>query len=150
MKPSRDIKPYEFQLEPRLIGDFGHIDVYLLARENNVPRVPEVTGYFTLQFVEVDSNEEHRPAITMSPRNLQPLQRLMDDLWALNIRPSNNEGNVGALSATQAHLKDLQGIVGKTLEKAINPPIVNVNTGMCYPIKCPHCNMPVRPEVDHV
>jgi len=38
-------------------------------------------------------------------------KRLMDDLWANGIRPSNDEGNEGALSATKGHLEDMRKLV---------------------------------------
>ncbi len=38
-------------------------------------------------------------------------KRLMDDLWFNGIRPSNDEGNEGALSATKNHLEDMRTLV---------------------------------------
>jgi len=38
-------------------------------------------------------------------------ERLMDDLWAAGVRPSNNVGNEGALSATKNHLEDMRKLV---------------------------------------
>lgn len=43
-------------------------------------------------------------------------QSLMDELWAQGIRPSNGDGNVGQLAATQAHLEDLRKITFDLME----------------------------------
>lgn len=38
-------------------------------------------------------------------------QYLMDGLWRAGVRPSNDEGNEGALSATKSHLEDMRTLV---------------------------------------
>lgn len=42
-------------------------------------------------------------------------QVLMDDLWACGIRPTDGAGTAGAMAATQAHVKDLQGVLYRLL-----------------------------------
>jgi hypothetical protein len=41
-------------------------------------------------------------------------QSLMDALWNTGVRPSNGEGSVGQLAATEAHLADMRALVFKT------------------------------------
>ena len=43
---------------------------------------------------------------------------LMDDLWNAGIRPSDI-GTAGHLAATQAHLRDMQGLIEKILPSAL-------------------------------
>jgi len=38
---------------------------------------------------------------------------LMDALWALGVRPTHGDGNVGQLAATKAHLEDMRTLVFK-------------------------------------
>lgn len=49
--------------------------------------------------------------------NLTSAQQLMDELWHCGLRPSEGQGSAGQLAATQAHLKDMQGIVHGLLRK---------------------------------
>ncbi len=43
-------------------------------------------------------------------------QALLDELWRCGIRPSNGEGSVGQLAATEKHLADMRAIVANKLE----------------------------------
>lgn len=43
-------------------------------------------------------------------------QSLMDELWSQGIRPTNGDGNVGQLAATQAHLTDMRTITFDLLQ----------------------------------
>jgi hypothetical protein len=45
----------------------------------------------------------------------EEIQGLMDNLWAIGIRPSNGEGNAGQLGATEKHLEDMRKIAFKGL-----------------------------------
>jgi hypothetical protein len=38
-------------------------------------------------------------------------QQLLDELWRIGIRPSNGEGSVGQLAATERHLADMRTLV---------------------------------------
>lgn len=40
-------------------------------------------------------------------------QQLMDDLWAVGLRPSEGYGSAGSLAATERHLEDLRRLVFK-------------------------------------
>lgn len=46
-------------------------------------------------------------------------QRLMDDLWNVGIRPTEGHGSAGQLAATEAHLKDVQGLLREVLPSAL-------------------------------
>jgi hypothetical protein len=39
------------------------------------------------------------------------MQELMDALWRCGLRPTEGVGSVGALAATERHLKDMQRLV---------------------------------------
>lgn len=45
-------------------------------------------------------------------------QRLMDDLWAAGVRPTEGSGSAGALAATQKHLEDMRTLVFRTHPKS--------------------------------
>lgn len=47
----------------------------------------------------------------------QYAQRLMDELWRCGLRPAEGIGSVGALSATERHLADMQKIAFSLLSK---------------------------------
>lgn len=42
-------------------------------------------------------------------------QALMDTLWDCGLRPTDGAGTAGAMAATQAHVKDLQGVMYRLL-----------------------------------
>jgi hypothetical protein len=56
----------------------------------------------------------HPAPITLSYQNAQ---QLADQLYAAGIRPTEAAGSAGALSAVNAHLKDLQKLVFERSEK---------------------------------
>jgi len=41
------------------------------------------------------------------------VQKWLDELWALGIRPSNGEGNIGEIGAVKYHLEDMRKLVFK-------------------------------------
>lgn len=47
-------------------------------------------------------------------------QQLMDVLWDAGVRPAAAKASLGQLQATENHLKDLQTINGKLLERVLN------------------------------
>ncbi len=64
------------------------------------------------------SFREYKPLELVDNQKEQPMQMtneeaqcLMNDLWQCGVRPTNGEGSVGELKATQHHLKDMQKIV---------------------------------------
>lgn len=54
------------------------------------------------------------PLLQLRP---EQAQLLMDDLWRCGLRPSEGSGSAGALAATQAHLKDMQTLTFKLIER---------------------------------
>jgi hypothetical protein len=56
--------------------------------------------------------------IRLSERSNQA-QNLMDQLWNQGIRPTEVDVEIGALPATQEHLKDMQGLVYQLLPKIL-------------------------------
>lgn len=46
-------------------------------------------------------------------------QELMDSLWQCGLRPSEGSGSAGSLAATERHLKDMQTIAFKALDKVL-------------------------------
>ena len=67
---------------------------------------------------EVDPKDNHLMVFEPTPAfHLQDsaCQSLMNDLWNLGIRPTN-EGTIGVSEAQTKHLNDLRKIVFKTLE----------------------------------
>ena len=46
---------------------------------------------------------------------LEEAQALMDNLWNCGLRPTEESGSAGSMSATQKHLQDMRAIVQKKL-----------------------------------
>ncbi len=61
-------------------------------------------------FVEVE--EGAIPPVVVSLSSIEA-QALMDWLWKAGLRPTEGSGSVGALAATERHLKDMQTLVFK-------------------------------------
>lgn len=60
----------------------------------------------------------HEPTFTLECKSYDgpsQVQKLMDQLWQLGIRPSDI-GSPGHLAATQGHLADMRALVAKALE----------------------------------
>lgn len=58
------------------------------------------------------TREEHGDQFDPTLRlETRAVQSLMDDLWRAGVRPSNGEGNVGQLAATEKHLEDMRKLV---------------------------------------
>ncbi len=77
-------------------------------------------GIFVLQLPSLkklssdDEGKSQEPFLKLSPTSAQ---ELMDGLWDCGIRPSEGSGSAGALLATQKHLKDMQTLVFKLIDK---------------------------------
>lgn len=63
-----------------------------------------------VQFKKTELYTEINPLISV---NENEAQKLMDQMWSVGIRPSNGEGSVGQLAATENHLNDMRSIVAK-------------------------------------
>jgi hypothetical protein len=76
----------------------------------------EISLLSGLQFTTIKANEviEPKEEIVFS---LDIAQELMDGLWQCGLRPSEGTGSAGALKATENHLKDMQTIVFKLLDR---------------------------------
>lgn len=48
-------------------------------------------------------------------------QELMDELWGCGVRPTEGNGNTGALAATERHLSDMQTINARLLDAVLKP-----------------------------
>jgi hypothetical protein len=46
-------------------------------------------------------------------------QQLMDDLWAIGLRPSEGAGTAGAMAATQRHLDDARKLLFQFVDKVL-------------------------------
>jgi hypothetical protein len=46
-------------------------------------------------------------------------QQLMDDLWAIGLRPSEGAGTAGAMAATQRHLDDARKLLFQFVNKVL-------------------------------
>jgi hypothetical protein len=61
-----------------------------------------------ITFEEYKEGTAFEPTFKVAPENAQAL---MDELWKAGCRPSNGEGSVGQLGATQKHLGDMRRLV---------------------------------------
>ena len=55
----------------------------------------------------------HSPMLRIQKREAQ---RLIDDLWACGLRPTEGSGSAGSLAATQKHLEDMRHIAMEALK----------------------------------
>lgn len=46
-------------------------------------------------------------------------QQLMDELWRCGLRPTEGSGSAGAMAATERHLKDMQAIATRALDRIL-------------------------------
>lgn len=44
-------------------------------------------------------------------------QMLMDELWRVGLRPTEGTGSTGSLAATERHLKDMQALTFRLLDR---------------------------------
>lgn len=63
----------------------------------------------------IKSHPKHAVVPYCMSLGVKQAQILIDDLWSCGIRPTEGMGSAGSLLATQNHLKDMQGIVDKTM-----------------------------------
>lgn len=71
-----------------------------------------------VEFSKVERGVMVEPAIRLK---WDEAQRLVDELWACGIRPSQGIGSAGQLGATEKHLADMQKIATKLLDKVLAP-----------------------------
>lgn len=71
-----------------------------------------------LTFYEVEIGKYDEPTFRLSEIT-NAHQILIDDLWNIGLRPSDEVGSKGQLKATENHLKDMQELVRKLLPKAL-------------------------------
>lgn len=60
--------------------------------------------------VHDDAGAEIRPTMRI---NRDCAQAIVDELWALGIRPTEGTGSAGSLAATERHLADMRVLVAK-------------------------------------
>jgi hypothetical protein len=121
-----DLEPLPERMQMRLRLSYDpmrnpwDVGLYLYGRDNRGNRLRvvkppeiEIVNEQALDFVQ----QENMP-IVMIDRNDghgAALQSLMDDLWALGVRPKD-VGTAGHLAATQSHLADFRAIASKILD----------------------------------
>jgi len=108
---------FELPLEIQIVAEKAHYwggdDVDIAIRGLHAdPRHKLCYWAINLTLQEYDPAEPHsqEPLFRLNYKNAQ---YLIDSLWNAGIRPSNDEGNEGALSATKAHLEDMRTLVFK-------------------------------------
>lgn len=87
-----------------------HILRLLPERRSNgdVYMEPQQSYNRDFQLVPLERGRASDPAIIL---DYHEAQRLMDDLFAGGLRPSEGSGSAGALAATQSHLNDLRTLL---------------------------------------
>ena len=100
----RDIK---ILANKNYVGDF--IDLYIAHVDDD--RTRSVATNIT--FENMTEGAIYEPTLHIG---LMEAQALMDSLWSCGLRPTEGKGSAGQLSATEAHLKDMQRIAFKFLE----------------------------------
>lgn len=66
----------------------------------------------TLEWGKVEPGVNQLPTLRLDNhmKNDSPAQRLMDQLYAAGIRPTDASGSAGSMAATQSHLEDMRTI----------------------------------------
>jgi hypothetical protein len=62
---------------------------------------------------EAAEGERVDPCLSIRP---EAAQQLMDELWGIGVRPSQEEGSTGQAAAMQRHLDDMRTITFHTLK----------------------------------
>lgn len=65
-----------------------------------------------LEFKQRAPGERSGPFVILT---IQEAQRLMDELWQCELRPTEGTGSAGSLKATENHLSDMRKIAFKKL-----------------------------------
>lgn len=52
--------------------------------------------------------------------SIDEAQNLVDELWRCGIRPTEGAGSAGSMQATERHLKDMQNIAFRLLDKSLS------------------------------
>lgn len=63
--------------------------------------------------VDLPAGEAADPFMKLTPADAQ---QLLDELWRIGIRPSQEQGSVGQSAAMQKHLDDMRTIAFHTLK----------------------------------
>lgn len=99
-----------FHLERAQFG--RRIHLHLATRVDDGGQMAEAQQ---ISFRAIEANEVSGPPLLVL--DLDQAQQLMDEMWNCGVRPTEGQGSAGQLAATQAHLKDMQGIVHGLLRK---------------------------------
>lgn len=76
----------------------------------------EQGGYVVAQPVVMEPIAEGETADPFMRLNPADAQQLMDELWRLGIRPSQEQGSIGQAAAMLRHLDDMRTIAFHTLK----------------------------------
>lgn len=101
-----DIVEFRFAIREQETGRL-HIAQPLTYKERDEEALPNI-----------NTRELDAPVLaicTRDPQGQAILRRMMDQLWALGIRPTDL-GSPSQIAATEKHLGDLRAIVAKTLD----------------------------------
>lgn len=97
------------------LGNYGRgVGLHVLRRSED-----RLVAAKPLDFEEIpdELTTEHRlPSVFF---DMASAQQLMDELWRCGLRPSEGTGSAGALAATERHLKDMQDISRKLMDRVM-------------------------------
>lgn len=70
---------------------------------------------YVIKIVETKEKEHGLPGNPFTELDPKDAQVLMDDLWSCGLRPTEDKGSAGTLSATEKHLDDMRKIAFKKI-----------------------------------
>ncbi len=88
----------------------GNIDLYLWVT-NYMNGEKQTSVAKNIEFENINTGEEAMPIARLC---LSEAETLMNELWKAGVRPTNGEGSVGQLGATERHLEDMRTLVFKS------------------------------------
>jgi hypothetical protein len=95
----------------------GTLGVVMYLRKIRSDRPDQIAvAQVTFRDLTTDEAEGTSPAPSFS-LNQTDAQRLMDELYAAGVRPTEAAGSVGQLGAVQAHLQDMRKLVFEGMER---------------------------------
>lgn len=86
-----------------------------------VLEAPDGTRSFATNVVMEKEADEHAAPSPMMSVPFDDVQSLMDELWRIGYRPTDNASTTGELAATRAHLSDMKTIADKLLTNLLEP-----------------------------
>lgn len=99
---------YEIRAARKPWGD--GVDFLIMERSWNQDRNAPRRVVTALTVSDIAPGSFYEPTVTLPD---EAAQQLMDNLWAVGLRPTDAKASPGALASTERHLEDMRRLVFK-------------------------------------